>query len=282
MNVIPVNKNTGTDQDHISMETDSSRSTDGDIPQMLQTVDQGDDRSVGDPEAQIGFTEESRDNGQTNETDGNPEHSPLKEENGNDPEVPSVKNSYDYDSDIKAKNYYSGKALDTFYIPWDTTGKVGAEMGVGAMFHIVPDVRPTNALASFTFTSSNEDVAAVDAYGMVYGVGEGQTTITVKSNNGISKSYTVTVEGDGGVKHLTSAPDAPVLIRGDADGNGAVESIDVAVIQRRLAYIDVPVDDVTLMRGNVNGDEQLDIIDVTAIQRYLANQSNPYDIGARI
>ena len=202
--------------------------------------------------------------------------------NGNDPEVPSVKNSYDYDSDIKAKNYYSGKALDTFYIPWATTGQVGAEMGVGAMFLIVPDVRPTNALASFTFTSSNEDVAAVDAYGMVYGVGEGQTTITVKSNNGISKSYTVTVEGDGGVKHLTSAPDAPVLIRGDADGNGAVESIDVAVIQRRLAYIDVPVDDVTLMRGNVNGDEQLDIIDVTAIQRYLANQSNPYDIGARI
>ena len=181
-----------------------------------------------------------------------------------------------------SSHYSSSAALTDYYIPWDTKGKVGAEMGVGSMFHIVPDVRPTNALASFTFTSSNEDVAAVDANGMVYGVGEGQATITVRSDNGISKSYTVTVEGDGGVKYLTSVPDAPVLIRGDADGNGAVESIDAAVILRRLVYIDAPVDDVTLMRGNVNGDEWLDIIDVTAIQCYLANLSNPYDIGARI
>ena len=179
-------------------------------------------------------------------------------------------------------HYSSGASLTDYYIPWDTKGKVGAEMGVGSMFHIVPDVRPTNALASFTFTSSNEDVAAVDANGMVYGIGEGRATITVKSNNGITKKYVVTVEGDGGVKHLTSAPDAPVLIRGDADGNGAVESIDTTLIQRRIAYIDTDYSDVTLMHGDVDDNGELEIIDVTAIQYYLAGFAVQYDIGGKL
>ena len=192
------------------------------------------------------------------------------------------RNSYDYNSSIKAENYYSGASLTDFYIPWDTKNKVGATIGVGAMFHIVPDVRPTNALASFSYSSSNEDVVMVDANGMVYGVGEGQATITVRSNNGVTKSYVISVEGDGGVKHLESKPAAPVLILGDADGNGAVESIDATCIQRYLAYIDVPVSDVTLLRGDVDGSGKLDIIDATYIRRYLANLTTPYDIGSKI
>ena len=176
-------------------------------------------------------------------------------------------------------HYSSGASLTDYYIPWDTKGKVGAEMGVGAIFHIVPDVRPTNALASFTFTSSNEDVAAVDASGMVYGVGEGRATITVKSNNGVTKKYVVTVKGSGGVKHLESTPAAPVLIRGDADGNGAVESIGVTLIWRRIAYIAVTYPDVTLMHGDVDEDGALTVIDVSNIQRYLSKLQTNVAIG---
>ena len=179
-------------------------------------------------------------------------------------------------------HYSSGASLSDYYIPWDTKGKVGVRMGVGAMFHIAPDVRPTNALASFTFTSSNEDVAAADASGMVYGVGEGRATITVKSNNGITKKYVVTVEGGGGVTHLTSAPDAPVLIRGDADGNGTVESVDATLIQRRIIYIDTEYPDVTLMHGDVDEDGVLTVIDVSNIQRYLSEMPVPFDIGELI
>ena len=181
------------------------------------------------------------------------------------------------------KSHYSSKAsLTSYYIPWDTKNKVGAEMGVGSMFHIVPDVRPTNALASFSFSSSNEDVAAVDANGMVYGVGEGQATITVRSDNGISKSYTITVEGEGKVTHLESRPEAPVLILGDADGNGLVESVDTTLILRYICYIDTPYCDTTLFHGDVNRNEYLDVVDVTAIQYYLANLSTPYDVGSKI
>ena len=179
-------------------------------------------------------------------------------------------------------HYSSGASLTDFYIPWDTKGKVGAEMGVGAMFHIAPDVRPTNAIASFTFTSSDSSVARVDSGGMVYGVGEGRATITVKSNNGVIKKYVVTVEGDGGVKHLTSAPAAPNLILGDADGSEEVDSTDSTVIMRRIVYIDTPYDDVTIMRGDVDGNDKLEIIDATYIQRWLADIPTPYNIGEPI
>ena len=179
-------------------------------------------------------------------------------------------------------HYSSSSALTTFYLPWDTTDKVGAKMGVGSMFHIAPDVRPTNAVATFTYSSSDEEVVTVDQGGMVYAVGEGQATITVKSDNNITKKYVITVEGDGGVTHLTAKPSAPVIILGDADGNGTVESADSAMLMRRIVYIDTPCDDATLLRGNVNGDLSLDVMDVTYIQRYLANIDTPYEIGKRI
>ena len=176
-------------------------------------------------------------------------------------------------------HYSSSSALTNFYIPWDVTDKAGAKMGVGSIFHIAPDVRPTNAIASFTYSSSDEDVVTVDANGMVIAVAEGQATITVRSNNNITKTYAVTVEGSGGVSHLTGKPAAPVLILGDADGNGVVESIDTAVLLRRFAYIDVPYGDVTLSHGDVNGDDSVDVLDVSLIQRYLANINTPYPIG---
>lgn len=179
-------------------------------------------------------------------------------------------------------HYSSSSALTTFYLPWDTTDKVGAKMGVGSMFHIAPDVRPTNAVATFTYSSSDEEVVTVDQGGMVYAVGEGQATITVKSDNNITKKYVITVEGDGGVSHLTAKPSAPVIILGDADGNGTVESADSAMLMRRIVYIDTPCDDATLLRGNVNGDLSLDVMDVTYIQRHLANIDTPYEIGKRI
>ncbi len=194
----------------------------------------------------------------------------------------SCADSNSFGKNTAQSHYSSSSALTDFYIPWDVTDKVGAKMGVGSIFHIAPDVRPTNALASFTYSSSDEDVAVVDANGMVIAVGEGQATITVKSDNNITKKYVVSVEGDGGVTHLTAKPSAPVIILGDVDGSGSVESIDTAILLRRIVYIETPYDDVTISRGNVNGDLFINVMDVTLIQRYLANIETPYDIGKRI
>ena len=194
----------------------------------------------------------------------------------------SCADSNSFGKNTAQSHYSSSSALTDFYIPWDVTDKVGAKMGVGSIFHIAPDVSPTNALASFTYSSSDEDVAVVDANGMVIAVSEGQATITVKSDNNITKKYVVSVEGDGGVTHLTAKPSAPVIILGDADGSGSVESIDTAILLRRIVYIEAPYDDVTISRGNVNGDLFIDVMDVTLIQRYLANIETPYNIGKRI
>ena len=50
-----------------------------------------------------------------------------------------------------------------------------------------------NALAAFTFTSSNPGVASVDGNGVVTGHVAGSTTITVKTHNGITNQYPCTV-----------------------------------------------------------------------------------------
>ena len=58
-------------------------------------------------------------------------------------------------------------------------------------------------------------------------------------------------------------------IRGDADGDGDVSSIDVAVILRKLNDMPLPYDG-------------LDITDATYIQRYLVEMPNPYHIGTTV
>ena len=130
-----------------------------------------------------------------------------------------------------------------------------------------------------TWSSDNVSVATVSAEGIVTPVGAGEATITVKSDNNITKKYVITVEGDGGVSHLTAKPSAPVIILGDADGNGTVESADSAMLMRRIVYIETPCDDVTLSRGNVNDDLFIDVMDVTYIQRYLALINVEYPIN---
>lgn len=65
-------------------------------------------------------------------------------------------------------------------------------------------------------------------------------------------------------------------IRGDADADGAVTVIDVAMIQRHTAGLSVsPFDE---RAADVN-DDGLDIVDAARIQRYLAGIETPYGIG---
>ena len=72
--------------------------------------------------------------------------------------------------------------------------------------------------------------------------------------------------------------DDPVF-RGDADGNGEIESLDAAVIQRSSAGLPTRLPEDVLMRGDVDGNGVLEIIDSTFVQRYLASMAIPYDIG---
>lgn len=187
-----------------------------------------------------------------------------------------------YDNSTVDSSYTSSKALTSFHIPWYfKTERAGATMGIGTAFKIVPDVRPTNAFASFTYTSSDSSVATVDSYGMVFAKKEGSTTIKVTSNNGISKSYPVTVTADGKVSHLEKKPSTPNILLGDIDSDGTVEGTDATFLQRHIAYFPTPYTHNTMMRGDVNKNGKLEITDVTFIQRWLIGMPDPYGIGKK-
>ncbi|MBQ3264332.1 MAG: RICIN domain-containing protein [Ruminococcus sp.] len=70
-----------------------------------------------------------------------------------------------------------------------------------------------------------------------------------------------------------------IPILGDADGDGAVTSVDVTEIQRSIAHVSTGIDKVVLMNADVDGNGALEIIDATYIQRYLAQMNVPYEIG---
>lgn len=67
-------------------------------------------------------------------------------------------------------------------------------------------------------------------------------------------------------------------LRGDADGDGEITSVDVTVIQRVLSGAYPDEEGMIKKRGAVTGDE-LSLPDATALQRYLALFSDHYHIG---
>ena len=75
-----------------------------------------------------------------------------------------------------------------------------------------------------------------------------------------------------------SASAATMLVRGDADGDNSVTSVDVTQIQRKMA--NYTVETFKSMSADVDRNNTVEIIDATLIQRYLANYANPYNIGS--
>ncbi len=66
---------------------------------------------------------------------------------------------------------------------------------------------------------------------------------------------------------------------GDANGDGAVTSVDVTYIQRYCSKLEMDVDEDTIMNADVDRNGILEIIDATLIQRYLAGMEIPFEIG---
>lgn len=73
----------------------------------------------------------------------------------------------------------------------------------------------------------------------------------------------------------------PVILLGDADGDGEIATIDVTQIMRTCARINTGIDKDVMMNADVDGNGRLEITDVTYIQRYLARQQTPYAIGQK-
>ncbi len=69
------------------------------------------------------------------------------------------------------------------------------------------------------------------------------------------------------------------IILGDVDKSCFVDIRDVTEIQKHLAELGEPLDELALMAGDVNGDGNVDISDATSIQLFLAELDFTYPIG---
>ena len=112
------------------------------------------------------------------------------------------------------------------------------------------------------WTSSDESIATVDAYGRVTGIAPGVVEITAQVDGSEAvTSCTVTV-----------VPRTAERNPGDADGDGEVTLKDVTQIARYLVGgWDAVID---LMNADVNGDGKVDLKDVVLMRRYLAGGWN--------
>jgi len=63
----------------------------------------------------------------------------------------------------------------------------------GDTYTLTAEVKPTTANQTVTWSSSNNAIATVDAYGVVTAIGAGKTIITATTVNGLSATSTITV-----------------------------------------------------------------------------------------
>lgn len=87
-------------------------------------------------------------------------------------------------------NVRNGSRIDATSISLNrSTGTIGA----GQSLPLIATLSPSNNNDTVTWSSNNTSVATVSAEGIVEGAGEGVTTITAETRNGITATCTVTV-----------------------------------------------------------------------------------------
>ncbi len=220
----------------------------------------------------------------------------------------SGKTMYDY-----AYEYYQSTGnTDDYYFTLHRFWHAGdIMMALGAMYELYPDmpvddhvdsedlvVTPSSVTVEVgetatieankdgcTFESADTSIATVDNNGVVTGVSEGETTVTVTDAEGNTATATVTVTAAATTTTTTTTEDtttddedtttsaAPVgkLLLGDTNLDGRVDITDAVLLNKKLA------DSVTFNEDQfANGDcfdknGTLDTNDATALLKFLVN-----------
>lgn|SRR5574344_507390 len=77
---------------------------------------------------------------------------------------------------------------------------------VGAKAQLTADISPTDATnVTYTWTSGDTSIATVSQSGLVTAVAAGTTSVTVKTNNGLTASATITVSATASTTSTTSS-----------------------------------------------------------------------------
>ncbi len=120
----------------------------------------------------------------------------------------NCKSNIDYTKSSKivteGVNYTANAALSTF-----TVDSKALNLKTGECWRIGKSVVPVNAITSFTYASSNPDVAIVDSTGRITAKSTGTANVTVRSANGRALIITVNVN----LKSTPSLTAAPANVR---------------------------------------------------------------------
>ncbi len=117
--------------------------------------------------------------------------------------------------------------------------------------------KPNYATTTYAYTSSNADIASVDATtGRIVAKAAGSTVVTVRSGNGKTAELTVTVE----------APDGGLLL-GDVDQNRLINATDAAIIAGYVSRMK-QYPSIDIQRADVNRDGAVNAKDRILLTRY--------------
>ncbi len=130
------------------------------------------------------------------------------------------------------------------------------------------------------YDPSDGTIDTKEYYAMLYPMDYGITSYASKWNKCKGSNYYSSFYGYYNSFYICEYDDPAIL--GDTNGNDEVEAIDVTLIQRNCAGLDIDDYSDVWMRGDVNGDGELNAIDATYILRHLVGLETPYQIGERI
>lgn len=175
----------------------------------------------------------------------------------------------DFNVKVDATNFFGTTSktynivIEETYIP--VTGVTLPEnetVEVGSNFTLTPNIIPSNATdKTRTWVSSEPAVATVNENGVVTGVKEGQTEITVTTNS---------KDGSHSAKCTVTVSPKPIpFVPGDVTMDGYVYMDDVLMLSRAVAGTYTLTEEQE-KRGDVTGDQKIGMNDVVKVARFVA------------
>ena len=95
------------------------------------------------------------------------------------------------------KNTLSDKVIERMVVPEAESvalNKTAVNIGIGQNYTLTATVAPTDAIQKVTWSSNNEEIASVDANGVVTGKKLGTATITATTDNGLTAVCKINVK----------------------------------------------------------------------------------------
>lgn len=137
---------------------------------------------------------------------------------------------------------------------------------------LVATVAPTNATnKNVTWSSSNTDVAKVDANGKVTAVAKGSATIRAFVDANENGAF-----DDGEVKAecTVTVTEAPAFSKGDATGDDTVNILDCDAVFEHIMERTLITDPIRFSAADVTGDGAINILDFDAIFDHVMGKGN--------